>query len=82
MGLSEQKFRISCGSNGSDGSEAMATHGLSLNKPASLALATRAKKLALDLEPQCRSKRASHCATRQLIEDGTALRIGRASHTH
>ena len=52
MGLWERQFRISCGSNGSYGSEAMTTHGLSLNGSASLALAKRAKKLALDLEPR------------------------------
>ena len=35
---------------GFDGGRAMATHGLSLNRSAGLALAKRAKKLALDLE--------------------------------
>ena len=50
MGLSERQIRLSCGADGSDGSEAMATHGLSLNRSAGLALAKRAKKLALNLE--------------------------------
>ena len=69
MGLSERQFRISCGSNGSYGSEAMATHGLSLNGSASLALAKRAKKLALDLEAHFEPEGAPSV----LSEEGLAL---------
>ena len=72
MGLSERQFRLSCGSDGSDGSdgsEAKATHGLSLNRSAGLALAKRAKKLALDLEAHFDPEGAPSV----LIEEGLAL---------
>ena len=54
---------------GFGGGRAMATHGLSWSRSAGLALAKRARKLALDLEahfdPECKPS--------VLIEEGIAL---------
>ena len=51
------------------GGRAMATHGLSLNRSGGLALAKRAKKLALDLEAHFDPEAAPSV----LIEEGLAL---------
>ena len=54
---------------GFGGGRAMATHGLSLNRSAGLALAKRARKLALDLEAHFDPEGAPSV----LIEEGLAL---------
>jgi hypothetical protein len=54
---------------GFGGGRAVATHGLSLNRSAGLALAKRARKLALDLEAHFDPKAAPSV----LIEEGIAL---------
>ena len=54
---------------GFGGGRAMATHGLSLNRSAGLALAKRARKLALDLE-----KHVDPAGTPSvLIEEGISM---------
>ena len=54
---------------GFGGGRAMATHGLSLNRSAALALYKRAKKLALDIEAHFDPEAAPSV----LIEEGIAL---------
>ena len=54
---------------GFGGGRAMATHGLSLNRSAGLALAKRAKKLWLDLEKQFDPEGTASV----LIEEGIAM---------
>ena len=54
---------------GFGGGRAMATHGLSLNRSAGLALAKRARKLALDLEAHFDPEGTPSV----LIEEGIAL---------
>ncbi len=64
MNIMQGKARASFG-----GGHAMATHGLSLNKSAGLALAKRARKLAHDLE-----KHVDPAGTPSvLIEEGIAM---------
>jgi hypothetical protein len=54
---------------GFGGGRAVATHGLSLNKSAGLALAKRARKLARNLQARCDPKGAPSV----LIEEGIAM---------
>ena len=54
---------------GFGGGQAMATHGLNLNRSAGLALAKRARKLALDLE----NHYGPESTPSVLIEEGIAL---------